>query len=241
MSVALVIALCCGSTIGAITLNDNYAVYHDCTGRLKYVSRRCAQYAAQGLFVLLAIASSLQANAAATSPVTLVSVTPLPGFTGDFDHFAVDLKRNHLLLAAEEHHTLEVFDLKTGEKLQSISGLKAPHTLVYVREKDEIFITDGDAAACIILAAADFHEVGRVALRPGADSGLYDPGSKIFYIANGGREEKSSTSEITELSVMSHQVVGRIAIDSDNVEAMAIDHTHNRLFANIRQKTGRRH
>jgi DNA-binding beta-propeller fold protein YncE len=185
---------------------------------------------------LFVIASSFHANAATAPPVTLVSVTPLPGFTGDFDHFAVDSKRNHLLLAAEEHHTLEVFDLHTGEKLQSIPGLKAPHTLAYVPEKDEVFITDGDAAACIILSAADFHEVGRIALRPGADAGLYDSASKIFYIANGGREEKSSTSEITEISVMTHQITGRIAIDGDNVEAMAIDHAHNRLFANIRDK-----
>jgi len=55
-------------------------------------------------------------------------------------------------------------------------------------------------------------------------------------VANGGREEKASTSNITEISVMDHKIVAQISVDGDNVEAMAIDHTHNRLFANIRDK-----
>jgi DNA-binding beta-propeller fold protein YncE len=186
--------------------------------------------------VVLCIPSSFAAQAADLPPVTLASFTPLPGFVGDFDHFAVDLKRNHLLLAAEEHHTLEVFDLKTGKHLHSVSGLKAPHTLAYVPEKDELFITDGDAAACVILSGGDFHETGRIPVRPGADAALYDPVSKIFYVANGGREEKAANSSITEISVMDHKVVAQIAIDGDNVEAMAIDHANNRMFVNIRDK-----
>src|ERR1700748_216946 len=189
----------------------NDVVNNDCN-KSEDISHRRALYVSLSIFTIL-FSLALSLRAAVSSPVTLVSVIPLPGFTGDFDHFAVDLKRNQLLLAAEEHHTLEVFDLKTGEKLRSVPGLKAPHTPVYVPERDEVFITDGDAAACIILSAADFHEVGRVALRPGADSALYDPASKIFYVANGGREEKSSSSEITEISVQTHKVVGHIEID----------------------------
>lgn len=89
-------------------------------------------------------------------PLTLVATTPLPEISGDFDHFAVDLKRGRLISAAEEHHTLEIFDLKTGKHLQSIAGFKAPHSIAYVPEKDEFFITDGEDSSCIILAGADF-------------------------------------------------------------------------------------
>jgi hypothetical protein len=188
------------------------------------------------LVAMSVITLQVFAEQSVSNPVTLVSVTALPGFEGDFDHFAVDLKRGRLLLAAEEHHTLEIFDLKSGKPLRSISGLKAPHTLAYVPEKDEVFITDGEDASCIILSGSDFHQVGRIALRPGADAGLYDPVSKLFYVANGGRDEKKPTSEITVISVLSHKIVGRIPIDGDNVEAMAVDHAHNRLFANIRDK-----
>ena len=49
------------------------------------------------------------------SPVTLLSQTYMPEITGDFDHFAYDLKRNRLSVSAEEHHSVEIFDLDTGK------------------------------------------------------------------------------------------------------------------------------
>ena len=55
----------------------------------------------------------------------LITTTPMPGFTGDFDHFGLDLKGNRLFLAAEEHKTVEVFDLQTGARTHSIEGFRA--------------------------------------------------------------------------------------------------------------------
>ena len=47
-------------------------------------------------------------------PLKLIATIPMPGFTGDFDHFGLDLKGNRLFLASEEQKTVEVFDLRTG-------------------------------------------------------------------------------------------------------------------------------
>jgi hypothetical protein len=63
-----------------------------------------------------------------------------------------------------------------------------------------------------------------------------NPTSKRYYIGNGGREEKAKTSVITILSVIDHRKIADIAIDGDNIEAMAVDHTHHPLFVNIRDK-----
>jgi hypothetical protein len=68
--------------------------------------------------------SSLAASAADAvyqQPVTLLKTVYLPDITGDIDHFAVDQKRNHLFVSAEVHHSVEMFDLRTGEHLQGIS------------------------------------------------------------------------------------------------------------------------
>lgn len=43
----------------------------------------------------------------------------MPEITGDFDHFAYDLKRNRLFVSAEEHHSVEMFDLDTGKRRPS--------------------------------------------------------------------------------------------------------------------------
>jgi len=55
--------------------------------------------------------------------------TELPGYSGDFDHFAVDLEGNRLFLAAEDHGTLEVFDLHTGKHLRSVKVSTPPQHL----------------------------------------------------------------------------------------------------------------
>lgn len=186
--------------------------------------------------LLLFLCCSSYALAGAQTPLTQIVATPLPGVEGDFDHFTYDLKRGWLISAAEENHTLEIFDLKTGAHLRSVAGFKAPHTLAYVPETDEIFVTDGGDASCIILSARDMHRVGRIPLRAGADSALYDAVTKRFYMGNGGREEKLKTSVITVLSVLDHKKIGEIPIDGNNIEAMAIDHAHHRMFVNIRDQ-----
>src|ERR1700675_2679521 len=65
-------------------------------------------------------------TAKGTQPLKLVTTTPLPGFTGDFDHFALDLNGKRLFLTAEDHKTVEVFDLD-GKHLHSITGFDTPH------------------------------------------------------------------------------------------------------------------
>ena len=72
-------------------------------------------------FVILALCS-LAVRAQEKLPLKLIKTAPMPGFTGDFDHFGLDVKGNRLFLAAEEHKSVEVFDLRTGERIQSIDG-----------------------------------------------------------------------------------------------------------------------
>jgi hypothetical protein len=91
------------------------------------------------------------------APVTLLTTTYLPEITGDFDHFAVDLKRNNLFVSAEVHHSVEMFDLKTGTHLQSTSGFKTPHSVGFAPEKDELLVADGGDSALILLSGDDFH------------------------------------------------------------------------------------
>jgi hypothetical protein len=70
---------------------------------------------------------ALTVKAQENLPLKLITTTPMPGFTGDFDHFGLDLKGNRLFLAAEEHKTVEVFDLRTGARIHSIEGFGHPH------------------------------------------------------------------------------------------------------------------
>lgn len=198
--------------------------------KLKTILQRCT-FIVPSIFSITTFCS-----AQSSQPLTLITTTKLPEIDGDFDHFAVDLKRNRLISTAEEHHTLELFDLKTGKHLRSIPGFKAPHSIAYIPEKNEFFVVDGEDASCVILSGTDFHKVDRLQLAAGADAAFYDATTKRLYVGNGGREEKKKTSTITIISVMDHKKIAEIPIDGDNIEAMGVDHTHNRLFVNIRDK-----
>src|SRR5437588_8673206 len=87
---------------------------------------------------------ALVAKAQEKLPLRLITTTPMPGYTGDFDHFAVDRKGNRLFLAAEEHKTVEVFDLRTGARLHTIDGFAHPLMMVYLPDSDQLVVTDGD-------------------------------------------------------------------------------------------------
>jgi DNA-binding beta-propeller fold protein YncE len=181
----------------------------------------------------------------ASGPLTLVKTLTLPEIVGDFDHFAVDVKRNHLFVSAEVHHSVEMFDLRTGEHLQSIPGFKTPHSLAFAPEKDELMVADGGDSALILVSGADFHHIDRIPLIDGSatgkgdspDAGYYDSESRLYYIGNGGASANLPDSTISIFSVDQGKLLDeKFSVPGNNVESMGIDHAHHRLYVNIRDK-----
>ena len=178
------------------------------------------------------------------APITLVKTTYLPEIVGDFDHFAVDIQRNHLFVSAEVHHSVEVFDLQTGEHLQSIGGLKTPHSLAFDVPKDELLVADGGDSALILLAAADFHRLDRIPLIDGSatgkgdspDAAYYDFSSRLYYIGNGGASANLQESTISVFSPAEGKIVDEIKVLGNNLESMVVDHPRGRLYVNVRDK-----
>jgi hypothetical protein len=195
----------------------------------------------------LACAAALASQTAAAgeaSPVTLVRTVYMPEIVGDFDHFTVDLKRGHLFVSAEVHHSIEMFDLKTGEHLQSIGGFKTPHSIAFAAEKDELMVADGGDSSLVLLSGEDFHRVNRIQLIDGSatskgdspDAAYYDAPNRLYYIGNGGVSANLSDSQISIFSVDQGKLVGSISIPGNNVESMGVDNLHHRLYVNIRDK-----
>jgi DNA-binding beta-propeller fold protein YncE len=194
----------------------------------------------------LCVASAVYAAAVPDRlpPVTLLKTIYLPEITGDFDHFAVDLKRNRLFVAAEVHHSVEIFDLTTGEHLQSIGGLRTPHSIAFDAPKDELLVCDGGDSALILLDGNDFHRIARVSLIDGSatgkgdspDSAYFDARSRLYYIGNGGVSANLPDSTISIFSVDEGRVIEDIAVPGNNLESVVVDDSRRRLYVNIRDK-----
>src|SRR5258708_27614219 len=94
--------------------------------------------------------------AAQAAALVLKGRTELPGYSGDFDHFAVDLAGNRLFLAAEDHGTLEVFDLKSGQHLQTVKGVETPHSIFYMPDRNRLLVTDSGTGMTKVLNASTY-------------------------------------------------------------------------------------
>ena len=171
------------------------------------------------------------------TPLKLVQTTPLPQLhEGDFDHFAVDLKGSRLFSTAEENEKVLVFDLKTNKLIHTIEGLKAPHSMVYRADLKKLFVVDGDLGEVKIFNSETYAPIGTVKVREGADSSTYDPATKYLYVVETGKDAHLPDSYITVIDTTGAKKIGEIKIDSDDVEAMALEKSGPRLFVNIRGK-----
>jgi DNA-binding beta-propeller fold protein YncE len=177
------------------------------------------------------------AQAEPTAPLRLIGTVDMPGVEGDFDHFAVDLKGNRLFLAAEEHHSVEVFDLKSGKPVHSIKGFDTPHSILYLPDADRLFVVDGgNGGSCQILNGTTYQVLSSVKLSADADAMAYDAASHLLYIGNGGKEAGNDYSLITVIDTTKGASIGEIRLPSTNLEAMAIQQAGSLLYVNIRDK-----
>ena len=96
----------------------------------------------------LAVLCVTCAAASDSTPLRLVASVDLPKYSGDFDHFAADVNGNRLFLAAEDHGTLEVFDLKSTRWLRTIRGFEVPHSILYLPASQKLLVTDGERGYC---------------------------------------------------------------------------------------------
>jgi DNA-binding beta-propeller fold protein YncE len=176
------------------------------------------------------------AHAAESAPLTLVSRTELPGYSGDFDHFGVDLKGDRLFLAAEDHGTLEVFKLSTGEHLKTVTGVETPHSILFMPEQNRLLITDTGAGMTKVLDATTYAVVGSIKLTPGADSVGWDAPRGRLYVVTGGKDVDMKDCYVEEIDPVTGQEFSKVHFDSNHTEAMAVEQQGDRIFINITDK-----
>lgn len=186
--------------------------------------------------ILLAVAVAPAAPSKVIAPLELAGTITLPGFTGDFDHFAVDEKGGRLFLAGEDHKTVEVFDLKTGSRLKSISGFGTPHSIFYLSDSDRILVTDGDQGMLKILRGTDYAEVEHVDGLAGADSGRIDAAAHVLYVVTGGKDVPLDYSFLVAIDLKTNKKIGELRIESTHVEALALESSSSRMFVNLTDK-----
>src|SRR5712671_6635191 len=166
-------------------------------------------------------------------PLKLIMTTPMPGFTGDFDHFGLDLKGNRLFLAAEVHKTVEVFDLRTGERVRSIEGFGQPLMMVYLPESNHLVVTDGGDSAVHLVDCKKYKIIKTIKLGEGVDHGVLNPVNRFYYVESGGGET-GPTHVLSIIDTKSFKHIGDVAgLPGNSNEGMVIDRAGKKLYVNL--------
>jgi DNA-binding beta-propeller fold protein YncE len=185
------------------------------------------------LFILvLALACAVQSPAQEKAPLRLVQTITVPGVR-KWDHFGVDLKGNRLFVTSEEEPAIEVFDLKTGKHLRSLTEFKEPHNVLPFPELKKIFVVDGGASEVKILDYDSYKLIGHTELTIDADPFVYDSASKYLYVVNGGREAHTPTCLISIVDTVTGKKLADLKLDTNRLESMAIEKSGPRLFVNM--------
>jgi DNA-binding beta-propeller fold protein YncE len=177
---------------------------------------------------------ALSTSAQVKEPLKLVATTPLPGFSGDFDHFALDLKGQRLFLTAEDHKTVDVFDLE-GKHLHSITGFGQPHAALFLSESNKLIVTDGDDdfGRVELVSGEDYRILNTINLPNGVDSAVFDPASQYYYVASGGAES-AKTHMVSIIDTKTFKRVGEIDLPGNESEAMAVDKEGKKMYISLR-------
>lgn len=177
----------------------------------------------------------MPADAAGEGSATLRAAgrTDLPGYSGDFDHFAVDATGNRLFLAAEDHGTLEVFNLASGAHEKTVSGVETPHSIFYIPELKRLLVTDSGKGLTKIFDSTTYKVTGTINLTPGADSIGYDAPRNRLYVVTGGKDVDMKHTVLAEIDPRTGAQVGAVRFNANHVEAMAVEQHGSRLYINV--------
>jgi DNA-binding beta-propeller fold protein YncE len=186
-----------------------------------------------GICLSLFLALSPMARAQEKKLLKLVATTPLPNFSGDFDHLAVDLKNKRVFLTAEDHKTVEVFDLE-GKRLHSITGFGQPHAVLFLPDVNKLIVTDGDDFGMVELVSGENYKIlSTVKLPNGVDGAVFNPVNQYYYVESGSDEDSVKTHVLNIIDTKTFKLVGDIELPGSHSEAMAIDQAGKKLYVNL--------
>jgi YVTN family beta-propeller protein len=118
----------------------------------------------------------------------LVQTIPLQNVAGRIDHMDIDIPGQRLFVSELGNNSVDIIDLKTGERTSSISGLHEPQGVAYVQDANKIFVANGGDGTVQIFDSNTFSLVKTISLSSDTDNMHYDAYQKLVYVGygNGG-------------------------------------------------------
>lgn len=178
------------------------------------------------IFVSLVGAGGGMTRAASdTGRLRLVQTIPLPGVEGRIDHLAVDLAGQRLFVAALGNNTVEVIDLKKGQRVQSLPGFKEPQGIAYLPDTNRVAVANGGDGVVTLLDGTTLKPAETIAFGEDADNLRYDATRKRLYVGYGngalGAYDTAKGARLPDVALDAHP------------ESFQLDAAAGRIFVNV--------
>jgi hypothetical protein len=186
-----------------------------------------ATYASKTASLAAALCCSGICAVAAQSglPLELKQTIALRGVEGRIDHLTYDPVSERLFVCALGNNTVEVIDLRRGERIHSITGLGSPQGILYFRDPNRLFVANDKGGILKIFEGKSFQPLGEVNFKDDADNIRCDDATKKVYVGFG-------SDGIAIINSEEGKQVGSIKLAA-HPEAFELEQHGNRIFANV--------
>ena len=164
----------------------------------------------------------------ADSPLRRVATIPLPGVEGRIDHLALDPVHHRLFVAALGSDRVEVIDLARNRRAGEIESLPEPQGVLFVHERQRLYVTLGEAAHVAVFKGSDLSRVRRIPTRTDPDNIRYEPGADRIWIGEGS----GAQAALAAFGPDGEALLFEIALD-DHPESFQLESKQPRIFANV--------
>jgi DNA-binding beta-propeller fold protein YncE len=186
-----------------------------------------ATYASKTASLAAALCCSGICAVAAQSglPLELKQTIALRGVEGRIDHLTYDPAGERLFVCALGNNTVEVVDLRKGERIHSITGLGSPQGIAYIPSRDRLFVANDKGGILKIYDGKSFQLLGELNFKDDADNLRYDDATKRIYVGFG-------SGGIGIVNAPDGKEIGSIKL-SAHPEAFELEKNGRRIFVNV--------
>ncbi len=157
--------------------------------------------------------------------LTYEKTIPLPEVKGRIDHFAIDRQGQQLFIAALGNDTVEILDLKSGQRVRSITGCHKPQGVLFLQDSKRICVANGGEGTVQFHDAASGTLVKKLDGMDDADNVRFDEKRKTICVGYGG-------GALALISAESLQKTGNIKL-AGHPESFQLEQDGPRIFVNV--------
>jgi hypothetical protein len=172
-----------------------------------------------------ALGNCLAVAEPAAEVLQLQRTIALPGVEGRIDHLDIDAAGDRLFVCALGNNSVEILDLRKGERIHSIARLGAPQGLVYLPGAGRLFIANDKGGQCQIYDAKSWELIGAVNLQDDADNVRYDTATNEIFVGFGD-------GGIAVINSVDGKRTRTIRLAA-HPEAFALEKNGRRIFVNV--------